>query len=72
MATVDGGPGRKHPTFNIEHPTSNETYNFLDHHLCCGNWVPLVTNPAAAGGVLVLTNMPDPTTNNFWRIRAVP
>ncbi len=36
------------------------------------NWVPLVTNPAGAGGVLVFTNAPDPTTNNFWRIRSVP
>ena len=36
------------------------------------NWVPLVTNPAGSGGVLVFTNTPDPTTNNFWRIRSVP
>ena len=36
------------------------------------DWVPLVTNPADAGGVLVLTNAPDPATNNFWRIRSVP
>jgi len=36
------------------------------------NWVSLVTNPAGAGGVLVSTNTPDPTTNNFWRIRSVP
>jgi alpha-tubulin suppressor-like RCC1 family protein len=36
------------------------------------NWVPLVTNPAGAGGVLVFTNTPDPATNNFWRIRSVP
>jgi hypothetical protein len=36
------------------------------------NWVPQVTNPAGASGVLVLTNAPDPTTNNFWRIRSVP
>jgi alpha-tubulin suppressor-like RCC1 family protein len=36
------------------------------------NWVPQVTNPADAGGVLVFTNTPDPTTNNFWRIRSVP
>jgi len=36
------------------------------------NWVPLVTIPADAGGALVLTNTPDPATNNFWRIRSVP
>ena len=36
------------------------------------NWVPQVTNPAGAGGTLVLTNTPDPTMNNFWRIRSVP
>ena len=36
------------------------------------NWVPLVTNPADAGGGLVLTNTPDPATNHFWRIRSVP
>jgi hypothetical protein len=36
------------------------------------NWIPQVTNPAGAGGVLVFTNAPVPTTNNFWRIRSVP
>jgi alpha-tubulin suppressor-like RCC1 family protein len=36
------------------------------------NWVPLATNPADSGGALVFTNTPDPTTNNFWRIRSVP
>jgi hypothetical protein len=36
------------------------------------NWVPQVTNPAGAVGTLVFTNTPDPTTNNFWRIRSVP
>jgi hypothetical protein len=35
------------------------------------NWVPQVTNAAGAGGMLVLTNMPDATINNFWRIRAL-
>jgi len=35
-------------------------------------WVPLVTNPADAGGVLLLTNVPNKATNNFWRIRSVP
>ena len=36
------------------------------------NWVPQATNPASADGVLVFTNTPDATTNNFWRIRSVP
>jgi hypothetical protein len=36
------------------------------------NWVPQATNPAGAGGVLVFTNKPDPTTYNFWRVRSVP
>jgi len=36
------------------------------------DWVPQATNSAGAGGVLVFTNTPDPTTNNFWRIRSVP
>jgi alpha-tubulin suppressor-like RCC1 family protein len=36
------------------------------------NWVPQATNPAGAGGILVFTNTPDATTNNFWRIRSVP
>jgi alpha-tubulin suppressor-like RCC1 family protein len=36
------------------------------------NWVPQVTNYAGNGGVLVITNTPDLTTNNFWRIRSVP
>jgi hypothetical protein len=36
------------------------------------NWLPQATNSAGAGGVLVFTNAPDPTTNNFWRIRSVP
>ena len=36
------------------------------------NWVPQVTNSADAGGALVFINTPDPTTNNFWRIRSVP
>jgi hypothetical protein len=35
------------------------------------NWVSLVTNKAPVGGVLVITNTPDTTMNNFWRIRAV-
>jgi alpha-tubulin suppressor-like RCC1 family protein len=36
------------------------------------NWAPQVTNAAGAGGILVFTNMPDATINNFWRIRSVP
>ena len=36
------------------------------------NRVPQATNPASAGGVLVFTNKPDPTTDNFWRARSVP
>jgi hypothetical protein len=35
-------------------------------------WVPLVTNTAPSGGVLVMTNTPDTSMNNFWRIRSVP
>ena len=36
------------------------------------NWVPQLTNATGTGGVLVFTNTPDPTANNFWRIRSVP
>jgi uncharacterized repeat protein (TIGR03803 family) len=36
------------------------------------NWIPQVTNPADANGNCSFTNTPDPTTNNFWRIRSVP
>ena len=36
------------------------------------NWLSQVTNPANSFGALVFTNTPDPTTNNFWRIRSVP
>jgi hypothetical protein len=35
------------------------------------NWMTQLTNPAGSVGALVFTNTPDPTTNNFWRIRAV-
>jgi hypothetical protein len=35
------------------------------------NWVSLVTNTAPSGGMLVITNKPDTSMNNFWRIRAV-
>jgi alpha-tubulin suppressor-like RCC1 family protein len=36
------------------------------------NWIPQVTNTAGAGGMLVFTNTPNPTTANFWRVRSVP
>ena len=36
------------------------------------NWMALVTNTAPSGGVLVITNTPDTSINNFWRIRSVP
>ena len=36
------------------------------------NWIPQATNPADANGNMIFTNAPDPTTNNFWRIRSVP
>jgi hypothetical protein len=36
------------------------------------NWVPQVTNSTGQGGLLVFTNTPDATTNNFWRFRSVP
>lgn len=36
------------------------------------SWVSLVTNTAPSGGVLVMTNTPDRSMNNFWRIRSVP
>ncbi|HEX5398077.1 MAG TPA: chromosome condensation regulator [Verrucomicrobiae bacterium] len=36
------------------------------------NWMPQATNPANSFGALILTNTPDLTTNNFWRIRSVP
>jgi hypothetical protein len=36
------------------------------------NWIPLATNPANSFGALVFTNTPDPSMNNFWRIRSVP
>jgi hypothetical protein len=36
------------------------------------NWVPQITNPAGVNGLLIFTNLANPTTNNFWRIRSVP
>jgi alpha-tubulin suppressor-like RCC1 family protein len=46
----------------------------LDHSvsLSPANWGPQFTNPAGAGGMVLFTNTPDPTTINFWRIRSVP
>jgi hypothetical protein len=39
--------------------------------LAVPNWASLVTNKAPAGGILVITNTPNTSMNNFWRIRAV-
>jgi hypothetical protein len=36
------------------------------------NWVPQMTNSAGVNGALIFTNLANPTTNNFWRIRSVP
>ncbi|MFZ0827778.1 MAG: hypothetical protein WAO02_10180 [Verrucomicrobiia bacterium] len=36
------------------------------------NWIPQATNQTVGVGTLVFTSTPDPTTNNFWRIRSVP
>jgi len=41
-------------------------------NLSPASWLPLATNLAAADGTLVFTNLPNPATNNFWRIRFVP
>ena len=41
-------------------------------NLSAPNWVPQLTNSANSIGVLLFTNTPDLTTNNFWRIRSVP
>lgn len=35
-------------------------------------WTPQLTNFTDPGGLLLLTNTPVPTTNNFWRVRSVP
>jgi alpha-tubulin suppressor-like RCC1 family protein len=35
-------------------------------------WLPQTTNSANDVGVLVITNTPDKSANNFWRIRSVP
>ena len=41
-------------------------------NLSPADWIPQFTNSADAFGILLLTNAPDPTTNNFWRLRLVP
>jgi hypothetical protein len=40
--------------------------------LAPANGIPQTTNLTGAGGVLVFTNTPDATTNNFWRFCSVP
>jgi len=42
------------------------------YSLTTPNWLPQVTNTTGLDGVLVITNTPDTTQNNFWRIRSVP
>jgi hypothetical protein len=37
-----------------------------------GGFPGQATKRADAFGNLIFTNAPDPTTNNFWRIRPVP
>jgi alpha-tubulin suppressor-like RCC1 family protein len=45
----------------------------LDSTYCLAppNWIPLLTNSANSFGALVLTNIRNPATNIFWRIRSV-
>ncbi|HEV2438337.1 MAG TPA: hypothetical protein VG077_20300 [Verrucomicrobiae bacterium] len=40
--------------------------------LAPANCVPQATNPTDVNGLLVFTNTPEATTNNFWRIRSMP
>jgi len=43
------------------------------YSLSPASWVPQTTNAAGPpAGVLLFTNTPNPTTNNFWRVRSVP
>jgi hypothetical protein len=35
-------------------------------------WLPLVTNTAAANGLVVYTNTPSVITPDFYRVRQVP
>ncbi len=41
-------------------------------NLSPANWTPQATNTSGTNGVLLFTNTPLATTNNFWRIRSVP
>ena len=41
-------------------------------NLAAPDWVPQATNAAGVNGVVVFTNTPVATTNNFWRVRSVP
>jgi len=41
-------------------------------NLAAPDWVPQATNATSADGVVVFTNTPVSTSNNFWRIRSVP
>ena len=53
--------------FQVNSYALDRTFN-----LATPNWVPQATNSAAGGGAVIFTNTPDPTTNNFWRIRPAP
>lgn len=46
----------------------------LDRTFCLSpaDWMPQMTNTANSFGNLSFTNTPDPSTNNFWRVRFVP
>jgi hypothetical protein len=38
-------------------------------NLATPNWIPVETNYAGVGGVVLFTDTPNPATNNFWRVR---
>jgi hypothetical protein len=40
--------------------------------LAAPNWMPQATNAAGADGMVIFTNTPVSTSNNFWRVRSVP
>ena len=42
------------------------------YSLTTPNWLPQITNSTDTKGVLIITNSPDTTKNNFWRMRSVP
>ncbi len=42
------------------------------YSLTSSEWFPQCTNTASDGGKLIITNKPNTTENNFWRIRSVP